>query len=228
MRLTPRLPHLLAAATLAVLAGLGARPAAAADAPAAGSDAGAAGADTPVVQPDIDRRDVHLPRLPSNDIELGLFGGTYSTDNFGTSGVGGVRLDYHITEDFFVEGAFGFSRVSDKAFRQILPGGIFATGVDTLRYREMSLGWNVFPGEIFLGAHHAKASALYLIAGLGTTSFDQQRAQTASYGMGLRVFMRDWAVARFDVRDHVFTLDLLGRRQLTHNPELTTGLSFLF
>ena len=184
--------------------------------------------DDQVIVPDIDRRDVHLPKFPSNDIEIGLFGGTYTTDNFGTSGVGGMRLGYHITEDFFVEGSLGFSRVSDKAFRQVLPGGIFATGVDTLRYRELSLGYNIFPGEIFLGRKTAKAAAIYIIGGLGTTSFDQQRSQTFNYGMGARVFLKDWCAVRFDVRDHVFTYDLLGRRTTSHNPELTTGLSFLF
>ena len=220
------LPAALLAASL-----LGPALARAADAPApgnGGTGATSTGANEPVIVPEVDRRDVRLPKFPSNDIEIGLFGGSYTTDNFGTSGVGGARIDYHVTEDFFLEVSFGVSRVSDKAFRQVLPGGIFATGVDTLRYRELSLGWNVFPGEIFLGGRHAKASAIYVIAGLGTTSFDQQRAQTASYGMGLRVFLRDWFAVRFDVRDHVFSYDLLGRRQTSHDPELTTGLSFLF
>jgi outer membrane beta-barrel protein len=228
MRLpAPTLPILLSAlAALAALAPLAAR---AADAPAPATNGpSTAKGDEPVIVPDVDRRDVRVPKFPSNDIELGLFGGTYTTDNFGTSGVGGARLGYHITEDFFVEGSFGFSRVSDKAFRQVLPGGIFATGVDTLRYRELSLGWNLLPGEVFLGSRTAKPSAIYVIAGLGTTSFDQQRAQTVNYGMGARVFVKDWFAVRFDVRDHVFVLDLLGRRQVTNNPELTTGLSFLF
>jgi outer membrane beta-barrel protein len=222
MRLpAPTLPILLSA--LVALAPLATQ---AADAATAGPSTSKA--DEPVIVPDVDRREVRVPRFPSNDIEFGLYGGTYTTDNFGTSGVGGGRLGYHITEDFFVEGSLGFSRVSDKAFRQVLPGGIFASGVDTLRYRELSLGWNVLPGEVFLGTRTAKPSAIYLIAGLGTTSFDQQRAQTVNYGMGARVFVKDWFAVRFDVRDHVFVLDLLGRRQVTNNPELTTGLSFLF
>src|SRR6185437_11354674 len=57
-----------------------------------------------VVVPQVDRRVIHLPRFPSSDFEIGTFVGTYSTQNFGSSAVGGIRLGYHITEDFFVEG----------------------------------------------------------------------------------------------------------------------------
>ena len=56
--------------------------------------------------PEVDRRDITVPKFPSNDFEIGLFAGTYATQNFGTSAVGGLRLGYHITEDFFVEGVF--------------------------------------------------------------------------------------------------------------------------
>jgi hypothetical protein len=31
-----------------------------------------------------------------------------------------------------------------------------------------------------------------------------------------------------DVRDHVFSLDLLGKRQSTQNLEVTAGLTFFF
>ena len=40
-----------------------------------------------VIVPQVDRRDVKLPRFPSKDFEFGVFAGTYSTENFGASGV---------------------------------------------------------------------------------------------------------------------------------------------
>jgi outer membrane beta-barrel protein len=226
-------------AALAAVAVLAPRAAHAADAPDTGSGTGTgsdtgnpdtttAGGNDQVITPDMDRRDVHKPRYPSNDIELDIFGGGYTTSNFGSSGVAGGRLGYHITEDFFVEGSFGYSKVSDKAFRQILPGGIFASGIDTLRYREVTLGWNALPGEVFLGSKHAKPSSIYFLGGLGTTSFDEQRAQTFVWGMGARVLFTDWFALRLDVRDHVFAIDLLGKRQIENNPELTTSLAFFF
>jgi len=221
-------PPLAAAARPLMLAlGLAATAlsALAADAPAT---ANAPDKVAPVIDPQVERREVHTPRFPSNDFEVGAFGGLMSTQNFGSHGVGGLRLGYHITEDFFAEASLGQTKVDDATFRQVLPGGIFSTGTETLRYRDISLGWNLMPGEVFFGRHNAKASALYLIAGVGTTSFDGQRMQTASFGLGTRVFIRDWFALRADVRDHVFTMDLLGRREQTQNPELTAGFSFLF
>ena len=80
-----------------------------------------------VILPAVNRRDIKLPRFPSNDFEVGAFVGTYSTQNFGASTVGGLRLGYHITEDFFAEAVIAQTQVSDANYRLILPGGIFAS-----------------------------------------------------------------------------------------------------
>ena len=76
-----------------------------------------------VVVPQVERRDVKLPKFPSKDFEVGAFAGVYSTENFGASGIAGLRLGYHITEDFFVQANLAQTKVSDEAFRQLLPGG---------------------------------------------------------------------------------------------------------
>lgn len=182
----------------------------------------------PVVQPQVDRREVKLPRFPSNDFEVGLFGGAYSVQNFGASAAGGLRLGYHITEDYFVEAALGTSRVKDEAFRRVLPGGIFPTGSERLQYANLSLGVNLLPGEVFLGRNRALPSSFYLIAGVGTTRFASQRQQSFNLGLGTKVYLRDWLALRVDLRNHLFPLDLLGKRESTQNLELTSGLSFLF
>jgi outer membrane beta-barrel protein len=181
-----------------------------------------------VVLPKVDRRDIRLPVFPSNDFELGVYGGAYSVQNFGTSLGGGLRLGYHITEDFFVEASLGRSRVSDEAFRRILPGGIFNQEHETLQYANLSAGVNVLPGEVFFGRDNAKPSQLFVLAGVGSTRFNQQRSQTFNLGVGVKVFVRDWFAVRVDMRDHLFSLDLLGKRDRTQNLELNTGLSFLF
>ena len=181
-----------------------------------------------VVVPEVDRREVKLPRIASNDIAVGAFVGTYATQNFGASLVAGVRLGYHITEDVFVEGAYGRSRVSDDAFRQVLPGGVFATSRETLSYYNLSAGYNLLPGEVFIGRNRAKASAVYLIGGIGSTKFNEQTRQTINYGLGLRVYLGERSSLQVDMRDHVFSLDLLGKRQSTHNLELTGGFSYYF
>jgi outer membrane beta-barrel protein len=181
-----------------------------------------------VIEPQVDRRVVKLPKFPSNDFEFGAFGGTYATENFGSSLVYGARLGYHITEDIFVEAAYGRSQISDENFRQILPGGIFEQPKETLTYYNLSAGYNVLPGEVFFGKSYAKPSALYLIGGIGSTRFLEQRRMTVNFGLGLRVFLADWAAIQVDMRDHVFSLDLLGKRQNTQNLELSAGLTLFF
>ena len=181
-----------------------------------------------VVVPEVDRRDISVPKFPSNDFEIGAFVGTYATQNFGTSAVGGVRLGYHITEDFFVEGVYGQTKVSDASFRQILPGGVFPDEKEKLSYYNVSIGYNVLPGEVFIGAKRAKPSQLYLIGGVGSTKFDQQRRPTYNVGFGFRVFLIDAVALQLDMRDHIYSIDLLGKRQSTQNLELTGGLSVYF
>lgn len=181
-----------------------------------------------VIVPEVDRRPIKLPKFPSNDFEIGSYVGSYATKNFGTSLVYGVRLGYHITEDFFVEAVYGQTKVSDESFRQILPGGVFASEKEKLTYYNLSAGVNVLPGEVFLLRSYAFPSQLYLIGGVGSTNFNQQRRQTFNVGMGWRVFFKDWFSLQLDMRDHIFSLDLLGKRQSTQNLEFTGGLAFHF
>ena len=182
-----------------------------------------------VIVPEVQRREVRLPKFPSKDFEVGLLAGTYATQSFGASAVGGVRLGYHLSEDFFVEGVYAQTKVSDKTFEEIFPGaGPLADTDKKLSYYNVSAGYNLFPGEIFLGSKTAKASSIYLIGGVGSTKFANQRKQTFNVGFGFRVLFSDrWAV-RVDVRDHIFSYDLLGVRQNTQNLELTTGFAYYF
>jgi outer membrane beta-barrel protein len=181
-----------------------------------------------VIQPQVQRREVKRPEYPSNDFAIGLYGGVYATQNFGSAGVGGVRLSYHITEDFFVDATYGQTKVSDESFRQVLPGGIFANRTETLTYYGISAGYNLFPGEVFFGRNTAKASQGYLVAGVGSTDFAGQKRQTWHLGFGWRLVLADWVSVQADVRNHVFTLDLLGQRRSTNNPEVTLGATLFF
>ena len=178
--------------------------------------------------PQVERRSVRTPAFPSRDFELGAFVGTYATENFGASAVYGLRAGYHITEDWFVEGVFGSTQVSDEAFRQILPGGIFATDTERLSYYHLSAGYNLLPGEVFLGSKQARATAIYLVGGVGSTDFAGQKRQTFHVGFGWRILLGERGALRVDLRDHVFSLDLLGQNQSTQNLEASIGFGFHF
>ena len=182
----------------------------------------------PVVVPQVERREVRAPSYPSRDFAIGLFGGTYGTQNFGASGVGGVRLGYHITEDFFVDATLAQTKVTDEAFRQVLPGGVFPQPSQNLRYYAVSAGWNVLTGEAFFGRRTAKAFQGYVLGGIGSTDFAGQRKQTVHVGAGLRVLLNDRFALQVDGRNHMFPLDLLGKKQDTNNLEFSAGLTVYF
>ena len=184
--------------------------------------------DQQVIQPDIDRREVKVLHIPSNDFELGVFTGVFNTQYFSTNVVGGVRLGYHITEDFFAEAVYGDTHATDEVYRQFLPGGIFTNQVEKLSYYELTGGFNVLPGEVYLWKHTARPSALYLVAGLGSTNFLDQWHFTGSAGFGARVWLANWAALQVDMRDHIFSLDVLGQRRTTQNLEFSGGVTFFF
>lgn len=185
-------------------------------------------ADEPPIVPSVERRELRLPRFPSRDVEVGAFLGTYATENFGASPVYGLRLGYHLTEDWFVEGTFASTQVSDASFRQILPGGIFTSEKERLSYYSLSAGYNLLPGEVFYGDKQARATAIYLVGGVGSTDFAGQKRQTFHLGFGWRILLGQRGALRVDLRDHVFSLDLLGQNQSTQNLEATVGFGWHF
>ncbi len=186
-----------------------------------------------VIQPEVERRELRLPKFPSKDFEIGLYGGLYATENFGSSAVGGLRLGYHITEDFFVQGTYGRTKISDEAFRNIFPdSGPLPSRNEPLAYYNLSAGWNVLPGEVFVGRNRAFASQVYLMAGVGSTKFNTGRGdlkrQTINVGLGMRVMFHDRFGVQVDLRDHILKLDILGDDARRNHLELTTGVSYFF
>ena len=139
-----------------------------------------------------------------------------------------LRLGYHITEDFFVEGVYGQTKVSDELFRQILPGGIFAADSEKLSYYNLSVGYNLLPGRD-LHRRHAR-QAVAAVRHRRRRQHQVRRPAQADLQLRLRLprlLSTDWVALQLDLRDHVFSLDLLGKRESTQNLELTGGLTVL-
>jgi outer membrane beta-barrel protein len=181
----------------------------------------------PVIPPQVDRRDVHIPKISANDVEIGAFVGILSVQDFGTKPSAGLRLGYHVTEDFFLEGIYGRSKVSDQSYRR-LGIAIFNSEEVPLTYYSLSVGWNLFPGEVFLGKNWAMTSAVYLVGGVGNVNFNSENHTTYNFGIGIRVLPVDWFSMRFEMRDQMFTSDLLGKNELKHNFEMTLGAAAYF
>ena len=181
----------------------------------------------PVIPAQVDRREVHIPKISANDIEIGAYTGVLSVQDFGAKSSSGLRLGYHATEDFFVEGTYGRSKVSDRSFRR-LGIAIFKSEEVDLAYYYLSIGCNLFPGEVFLGKNWAMTSAVYLVGGVGNVKFNGENHTAYNFGLGIRALPVDWFSMRFEIRDHMFASDILGKNELKHNFEMTLGLAGYF
>ena len=181
-----------------------------------------------VIEPELNRRHIKVPHIKSEDVEFGVYYGVYSAEDFGSAQLTGLRLAYHINEDIFFEAAYGSSTVTDRLFRQILPGGIFVNEVEKLTYYSASVGYNFFPGEVFLTKQRAMTSAVYVIAGIGNTNFAQENRATFNFGIGMRMLPADWLAVHVDMRDNIFKSDILGVSKTANNFELHTGITIYF
>jgi len=181
----------------------------------------------PVISPQLERRDVRIPKINASDIEVGVFTGYLSVQDFGADTSLGLRLGYHVSEDYFVEGMYGRSMVSDRSFRR-LGIAVFGSEEVALTYYYLSIGYNLFPGEVFLGENWAMTSAVYLVGGVGNVNFNGENHTAFNFGIGVRALPTDWLSVRFEMRDHMFDSDLLGRNELKHNFETTLGLTAYF
>src|SRR5882672_6119249 len=195
--------------------------------PAAATAQSAESVPEPVIPAQVDRRDVHIPKISANDVEIGAFVGILSVQDFGAKPSAGLRLGYHVTEDFFLEGTYGRSTVSDQSYRR-LGIAIFKSEEIPLTYYYLSVGVNLFPGEVFLGKDRAMTSAVYLVGGVGNVNFASENHTAYNFGIGIRVLPVDWFSMRFEMRDQMFTSDLLGKNELKHNFEMTLGLAAYF
>jgi len=183
----------------------------------------------PVIKPDIERRTITEADIDSEDFEAGAFVGVMSIEDFGSNVVYGARLAYHITEDFFTEAAIGHTKADKTSFENLSGGAdILSDSQRELTYYNISLGYNILPGETFIGKGHAYNSALYVIAGIGNTDFADDNHFTVNVGAGYRFLLNDWIALRVDFRDHIFDSDLLGKDKTMHNLEATGGISFFF
>lgn len=183
----------------------------------------------PLVIREDDRREVDVDQIDSEDFEIGAYGGVMSIEDFGSDTVVGVRAAYHVTEDFFIEGVYGQSTLGETSFETLSGGARLLTDEERdFTYYNLSVGVNLFPGESFLARRWAWRGGLYLIGGIGSSEFGGDELFTYNAGVGYRLAATDWLAFRLDVRDHVFSSDLLGSEETKHNLEISGGLTIFF
>jgi outer membrane beta-barrel protein len=177
----------------------------------------------PIIEPQVERREIRRTRIDTEDFEVGAYVGVQSNVVYG------ARLAYHLTEDFFLEATAGRSRAGRTSYENLSGSADLLTDSERdYTYYALSAGWNALPGEIFLGENRAYNTAFYLVAGIGNTTFAGDDRFTVSGGFGYRILPADWIAVHFDVRDHVYDIDLLGEKKIVNNLEAHLGLSIFF
>lgn len=182
----------------------------------------------PELTPDITRREVSIPKIDALDVEVGIYGGVLSVEDFGANYLVGLSGSFHFTEDFFVNANIGWSEIDDETYRRAnLP--LFGDN-KTKKVQDLNalLGWNYLRGEMFWGNKHVFTTDLYLVAGAGTINFDSEDYFTWLVGSGLKVLPKDWIAIRIEGKLSQYRSSLLGYKKYTHNMDMLIGVNVYF
>ena len=183
-----------------------------------------------IIAPDLERREIREAEIDSEDFEFTVYwGGIMSVEDFGSNRMIGGSLAYHINEDFFMEAAYAQTELGESSYERLSGSAPLLTDDEReLDTYNLSLAWNFLPGEIFILDRWALNSNLYLIGGIGNTSFADEEYFTYNVGVGVRVLTQDWLTLRFDVRDHIFEHEIFGEPLTTNNLSAQLGVSVYF
>lgn len=185
--------------------------------------------DKPVdIDPNIERRDIKEFDIDSENIELTVFAGIISIEDFGPDLTVGARLAYHVNENLFIEASYAQATAGQTSF-ELLSGGLpFLTEEQrNYQYYDLSVAYN-FNGEVFVTDNWVINSDFYLIAGAGTTNFAGDERLTVNFGAGYRLLVTDYLSVRFDVRDYMFNSDIIGPEKSVHNLSYTLSATIFF
>jgi outer membrane beta-barrel protein len=196
---------------------------------AAANTAAAAAVQPTVIEPEVERRKIKVPKIRSQNFEVGPYFGEISIEDFSAAPVTGLRLDYHITEDFFFEAAYGRARAGKTSY-ETLAGNVQLLTNSERRYSyyNLSLGYDFLPGEVFLGRGRTYTSGLYLLGGMGNTTFAGDQKFSINFGAGFQVLPTRWLSLRLEAQDMIFRSDLLGVDRLKNNLTAHLGATVYF
>lgn len=185
--------------------------------------------DEVLIQPDVKRTDFDESKINTDDFELLFTFGFLSIEDFGVNSLLALKINYYVDENIFVQAAIGQSSGGETSY-EILTGGapLLTEDERDLSYYNINLGYNLLPGEAFLGDSVAYNTALYITAGIGNTDFAGDERFTFNYGVGYRFLLSDTFTIYSDFRNNVFDMDTFGREKTANNLEFTVGIGLIF
>ncbi len=182
-----------------------------------------------IFDPKVERRDVEREAIDTENWEVGVYYGVIGIEDFGTNELVGARVAYHVTEDFFIETSYAQSRAGFSSFER-LNGNVVLLTPEQREYAQfnLGLGFNLLPGEGFIGEELAFTSSLYLITALGSTDFAGEQRSTIMVGGGYRVLFTDWLTMHLTLKDHLYDIELLGTAKTASDLEISTSITIYF
>ena len=182
-----------------------------------------------LIQPEVERIEFDEAQIDANDFEIMLVGGFLSIEDFGVNALLAVKLNYYVNEDIFIQVALGQSEGSETSFETLSGGAPLLTSAEReLSYYSINIGYNLLPGEAFLGDKTAYNTTFYLSAGVGNTEFAGDDRYTLNFGVGYRFLLNDFININTDFRNNMFDMDTFGTNKGTNNLEFTVGFGFVF
>lgn len=181
------------------------------------------------IKPNVERREVLEDLLDSENFEVGIKVGLISIEDFESSTLVSGHLAYHISEDFYFKAQYSQADAGTTSFEKLSNTSPLLTDDEReLSYYGLNIGYNLFPGEIFLSDNWAFNSVFSVELGAGSTEFAGDDQFTVNFATNFRVFANDWIAWDIGISDHIFDTRVTGEAKTTHNLSLTTGVSFYF
>ena len=145
-----------------------------------------------VVEPEVARRKITVPRIHSRNFELGA--GLRGAVDRGFRRPPGLRRSPPPTTSPRTSSSRPRSAAPRRAYqlRELSNISLLTESERRFTYYDLSLGYNFLPGEAFIGRDLAMTSAFYLLGGIGGTDFAGDTKFTVNFGAGYRVVPTDW------------------------------------
>ncbi len=181
-----------------------------------------------IIEPKDKHRVIKDATIDTESFEVGAFAGFISVEDFSANAVFGISGAYHFLDKMLLIASYGQSDVEKATFEKLAGGSFLADEDRKFKYYDLQFGYNLFPGKSFFGESRNFNSGIYLLAGVGNSTFADDTNLTFIIGSSYRMVVTDWLTWNIDFRDRIFNRDFLDDKKTTHNIEFSSGLNYLF
>lgn len=184
---------------------------------------------TPELTPKLERQQVFDRVLDTEDFDIGVQTGFISIEDFENSNALFIHSAFHITEHFYAKARYWQAQAGFTSFEKFSNTSPLLTEQEReMKYFGLNLGYNLFPGEVYIARGLAFNSALSFELGGGTTEFAGKDNFTVNVGSNFRIYLTDWLTWDLAVTDYFFESSLSGESKTTHNLAVSTGFAVFF